>query len=81
MGYVDDSLITGECIAYRGRIHWAIFLPGILLLPVVIGLIHLVGAMVARLTTEMAVTNKRVIMKTGWISRMTLEMQLSRTGV
>ena len=78
MGYVEDNLIRGERIGYRAQVHWGILLPGILLLPVVIGLVPLISASIARATTELAVTNKRVIFKTGWLNRTTFEMQLDK---
>ena len=78
MGYVEDNLIRGETIGFRARVHWGILLPGILLLPVVIGLVPLISASIARATTELAVTNKRVIFKTGWLNRTTFEMHLDK---
>lgn len=76
MSYIDSNLIPGEEVVHRANLHGIIFLPGILLSIVVIGLFLLIGALVRKKTTEMAVTNKRVIIKTGWISRNTLEMNL-----
>lgn len=78
MGYVEDNLIPGERVGYRARVHWGILLPGVALLPVVIGLVPLISASIARATTELAVTNKRVIFKTGWLNRKTFEMQLDK---
>lgn len=79
MGYVDSNLITGERVTHRGELHWAIFLPGIILLPVVlIGIIPIISAAIRRATTEMAVTNKRVVIKTGLISRRTVELNLAK---
>ena len=78
MGYVEANLIAGEEVVYRGELHWIIYLPGIILSVVVIGLFMLLGAFIRRVTTELAVTNKRVIIKTGWLSRRTLEMNLAK---
>lgn len=36
MGYVDSNLGSGEQVVHRGELHWAIFLPGIVLLPILI---------------------------------------------
>ena len=64
---------------YCCRIHWAIFVPGNILLPVCgIGFISLVLACIARRSTELAVTNKRVVIKAGLISRRTIEMNLAK---
>jgi uncharacterized membrane protein YdbT with pleckstrin-like domain len=78
MGYVDANLIAGEDVVYRANLHWIIFLPGIILCVIVIGVFLLIGALIRRFTTELAVTNKRVIIKTGWLSRKTLEMNLAK---
>ena len=43
-----------------------------------VGLLALLIAWVRRQTSEFAVTNKRLIVKTGWISRRTIEMNMSR---
>lgn len=45
---------------------------------VVIGLVSLLGTWVRYITTEIAVTNKRVIVKKGLIQRRTSEMNLSK---
>jgi len=76
MSYIDSNLISGEEVVHRAKLHGIIFLPGIILSIVIIGLLLLIVAAVRKKTTEMAVTNKRVIIKTGWISRKTLEMNL-----
>jgi uncharacterized membrane protein YdbT with pleckstrin-like domain len=78
MGYVESNLASGERIVHRGELHWAIFLPGIVLLPIIIGILFLIAAILAKISTEMAVTNKRVIIKSGLISRRTIEMNLSK---
>lgn len=78
MGYIESNLIADEKIMYEGKLHWAIFLPGIILLPVIIGAFLLIGAAIQQATTEMAITNKRVLIKTGLISRRTLELNLAK---
>ena len=71
-GYVKSNLISGEQVVYETTLHWFAFvsLRGV----VTVGLWPLID----RLTTEFAVTNKRVIVKTGWVRRETLELNLSR---
>ena len=78
MAYVDSNLGDGEKVVHRGELHWAIFLPGIVLLPVLIGVLFLISALIAKISTEMAVTNRRVIIKAGLISRRTIEMNLTK---
>jgi uncharacterized membrane protein YdbT with pleckstrin-like domain len=65
-------------VQYEAKLHWAIFLPGIILTPVLVGLLLLLAAYIRMMTSEFAVTNKRIIIKTGWISRKTLEMNLAQ---
>jgi uncharacterized membrane protein YdbT with pleckstrin-like domain len=81
--YIDSNLIRDETVLYRGSISlWSqagrIFL-GFLLLPLFgIGLIFLIAVLIRYTTTELAVTNKRVVTKTGLITRHTLELNLAK---
>lgn len=78
MSYVDNNLLPGETVVHRARLHWKIYLPGIILAPVIIGLFMLLSAWIKAASTELAVTDKRVIAKVGMISRMTLELNLAK---
>ena len=70
--YVHDNLITGEEVVYETRLHWITFisLKGIFAL--------FIAPLIDYLTSEFAVTNKRIIIKTGFISRNTFEMNHSK---
>jgi uncharacterized membrane protein YdbT with pleckstrin-like domain len=80
--YVDSTLLQGETIMYRARISlWSIghlIFFGVLLLPVVIGLVFLIWAYIRYKTTEFAVTDRRIIAKMGLISRSTVELFLDK---
>jgi uncharacterized membrane protein YdbT with pleckstrin-like domain len=81
--YVDDVLINDERVMYRARISvwslWPLILLGLVLLPVYgIGLLLWLWAWTVYSTTELAITNKRVIAKTGLIQRRTIEMFLEK---
>lgn len=78
MSYVDSNLMPGERVMHRAHLHWSIYIPGAILSLAVIGIVMLLAAFIQRRTTEMAVTNKRVVIKTGWISRKTVELNLSK---
>jgi membrane protein YdbS with pleckstrin-like domain len=112
VGYIDRSLVEGERVLYRARLHWVVlFWPilvasaigalGVAFLVVVVvpslrphgfsaalgvaglllflGALALIGsAMVARNATEIAVTSRRVLIKTGIVNRRTLELLLVR---
>lgn len=81
MGYVEDSLSHGERIEFKFKLHWICWVP--------VGISLLLGIYTSGLTwllalyqalrihfTELAVTNKRVILKTGIIARHTEEMKM-----
>lgn len=80
--YVDSTLLVGETVLYRARISlWSLahlMFFGILLLVVGVGLVLLIWAYVRYKTTEFAVTDRRIIAKTGLISRSTVELFLDK---
>lgn len=72
MAYLEKRLGGGEHIVHRGRFHWlgyaqawlALLVLGIFL----VGIYIFARMMLIRLTTEMVVTNQRVVLKRGWLS-------------
>ncbi len=72
MGYVEDSLISGEQVTYRAELHWIVFVSLKALLTLFI------LPLIERATSEFAVTNRRVIIKVGLISRRTVELKLEK---
>lgn len=70
--YVNNNLIAGEQVVYETKLHWITFisLKGIFTL--------FIAPLIAYWTSEFAITNKRLIIKTGFISRNTFEMNLSK---
>lgn len=81
--YVNSTLISEEQVVYEAWVSKWCLLPhivlGLLLLPVFgVGLVFWARAAIIYWTTELAVTNKRVIAKTGLIRRNTIEMFLSK---
>jgi uncharacterized membrane protein YdbT with pleckstrin-like domain len=113
MGYIEKTLIPGEHVVYRTRLHWIVMLGHIVLgllflglggfllgyaierrqmLPVnqlhlyeigagaglLIALVVFMAGSLRRNATEMAVTNRRVVVKTGLASRRTIEMLLNK---
>src|SRR5687767_13851313 len=80
--YVDSVLISGESLLHRGHVSlwphtWKILL-GIVLLPVEIGRVLLPWVSTVYKTTAIAITNKRIIAKFGFISRSTIEINLPK---
>lgn len=81
--YIEGALIKDEKIIYTGNISlWSLaplIAPGVLLLAAWgLGLIFLAVAYIRYKTTELAVTNKRVIAKFGFISRQTVELNIGK---
>jgi uncharacterized membrane protein YdbT with pleckstrin-like domain len=81
--YVDQNLLAGESVVRRSEVSLWSLAPrialGVVLLPLAgLGLVFLVWAWILYKTTEFAVTDKRIIAKTGLISRNTVEMFLDK---
>lgn len=70
--YVNNNLIRGEAVEYETSYHWIIFFSLRALFTLFI------APLIDKLTDEFAITNKRVIIKTGLISRRTIELNLSK---
>ena len=82
MSYIDESLIEGETIIHRARVSWwsqfGWLVLGVVLLAVVVGLFFIIAAWIAVRSTEIAITNRRVIAKFGFIKRDTVEINLDK---
>ena len=82
MSYIDDSLIEGERVLHRARVAWwsqfGLLLLGILTLVLVVGLFLLAWAWIRVRSTEIAITNRRVIVKYGFVKRDTVEINLEK---
>ena len=82
MSYIDDSLIEGETILHRARVSWwsqsGLLLLGLVLLVVGVGLFFIIAAWIRVRSTEIAITNRRVIAKFGFIQRNTVEINLEK---
>lgn len=81
--YVEGALVKDERIVYIGHTSlwamWHLIVFGVLLLPVFfIGAVLLVSAYVRYKTTELAITSRRVIVKTGLIRRNTVEININK---
>jgi uncharacterized membrane protein YdbT with pleckstrin-like domain len=71
-GYVEANLIRGESVMYEAKPHWILFVS--LRSVFTLGLLPLIEYW----TSEFAVTNRRVIMKVGWVARRVLELNLHK---
>ena len=101
MSYIDQNLMNGESVIYRGKLHWVVFVgPVIWLLIAIIffndgrdnapvadfyGGIFVLISIITGLTSfinyktsEFGITNKRVIVKVGFIRRRSIELLLNK---
>ena len=81
--YIEGALIKDEKVIYTGNISlWSLAPLIVLGLATIwifgLGLIFWVMAFIRYMTTELAFTNKRVIAKFGFISRQTIELNISK---
>ena len=74
MGYVDDNLMPGEQVTHRTRLHWTVFVSLKALLTL------LLAPLVARATSEFAVTNRRVIQISGVLSKDVVDSSLEKVN-
>ena len=90
--YIEENLARDEKIIIKAQVTWLsqfwyLLFGGLLILsalgsksgvPVFIGLILIGIAVVHVLTTELALTNRRIIAKSGLIRRNTIELKVNR---
>ena len=80
--YIESTLGTGERVLGTAHISlWSMALPiavGIVTLPIVVGLFILGYVYFKYRSTELAVTNRRIVAKFGYVSRRTIEINLSK---
>ena len=81
--YVETNLIKDELIKYEGKTSVWSLLPKIILGLILlsyygVGLLFWISAAITYYTTELAITNKRVVAKTGLIRRKTIEMNIPK---
>jgi uncharacterized membrane protein YdbT with pleckstrin-like domain len=92
VGYIESNLLADEKIVYKARLHGIIFAKPLALivlgviflfiqpiigsLVVVIGVVAVIPPLINYLSSEFGVTNKRVIIKIGFLRRRTVELLL-----
>ena len=83
MSYIESAVLPNEQVIYQARVSWwsqfALVSLGILALPFKgLGLIPLLAAFIIYKSTELAITDKRVVAKYGFIMRDTVELPLRK---
>lgn len=80
--YIESNLGRDEVILEKAHVSWlsqiGYIVFGILTLFIGIGIIFILIAIINVWTTELAITNRRVIAKTGLIRRNTIELKVTR---
>ena len=81
--YIDNVVGSGEKVEYHAKVSlWSmmpLFLLGLVLLPVYgLGLVIWVIAFLQYSSTELAITNKKIVAKFGFIKRDTIELLLPK---
>lgn len=85
--YVQKTLLKDENVVFETYYHWIIYFWPVLFLlaalltmglTLIIGIPLLVARWFKRKTSEFAITNKRVVIKAGWIRRRTVEIHLAK---
>ena len=88
--YIENSLGRNERIVYKAQVSWlsqfgrlvfgTLFALLIREIPIIgiIGILFIIVAVLNVMTTELALTNKRLIAKAGFIRRQTIELNIDR---
>lgn len=79
MSYLERAISADEKVEYVAKTHWVVYVLPALFVPLYgIGLLFLFFAWLYTISTDLGVTNKRVIGKWGFISRRTIEQRLDK---
>jgi|SRR3972149_6790428 len=79
MGYIEESLLSGEKVVATAKVHWmnlvvaTVFFWWLFFIPPILALIRM-------FTTEIGVTDRRVIGKTGLIRRSSIDTVLDKVS-
>lgn len=91
MSYIESNLQQGESVVFATNLHWAIFIGPLIIFLIGfvagdVGWLFFsasalmgIGAVVTYATTEIGVTTQRVMGKSGFLRRHSLELLLNRT--
>jgi uncharacterized membrane protein YdbT with pleckstrin-like domain len=81
MNYINRSLGAGERVVARAHFHWLYTLRAVLALiflgVIILGIIIFFAMMIRKWTTEIGITNRRFILKTGLLTLNTQEIALA----
>jgi uncharacterized membrane protein YdbT with pleckstrin-like domain len=77
--YINNNLIKDEILVFETKYHWIIYFRifTLILASATCGL-YFIYVYIKQIKSEFGITNKRLIIKTGVLSRKTLELNLSK---
>ena len=92
MNYTNRNLLPNEEVRYKANLHWILFVPtiiwvvlgycfensGVLWVFIILAIFSFFRALFRKLGSEFVLTNKRVVLRQGIISRKTIEVLLAK---
>ena len=79
MSKLSTNLQKNEQVVLEGKVHWApLIVPGIFILFYGIGLIWFIPRLIGMLTTELSLSNKRLVGKYGLINTKQMDSPLNK---
>lgn len=79
MSILSNDLRKGEQIVLEAKVHWAtLIIPGIFTMAYGIGIFWLVPRLIAFLKTELSLSSKRLVGKTGLINTKSMDSPLNK---
>ena len=86
--FIEQNLTQGEDVLLHGNVHYIVFMKAALCMPLVFSsywlffggvfLYFLIPALIEKFATEIAITNKRVVTKCGFISRGSIDVKIDK---
>lgn len=79
MSKLSSNLQKNEQLVLEGKVHWAtLIVPGLLILFYGLGLIWFIPRLIAMYTTELSLSNKRLVGKAGLINTKQMDSPLNK---
>jgi uncharacterized membrane protein YdbT with pleckstrin-like domain len=78
MNYAEKNLNKGEEVVFQAKIHWASLIVHVVLMFGIIGFITIIPGLIRMFTTVLAITNKKIIGKTGLINTKSMDSPLNK---
>jgi len=76
--YTQNHLNTGENIINESNVSWIVIVPHIILLFFFVGIFTIWKPLIAKFTTELCLTNKKIVGKIGFLKTKSLDAPLDK---